>query len=173
MVRRPVFTGRHTVFHGFGRRGIETPPGMQPTTWWGSPTLTLPYGVQETNVRLQAEDGAHSSGILYRRGGERTAIVFNHPRADFSSHYLVPAMLAGGFAAYGGQTRYLGNDINCEHECLCADLAAQIRYLRAAGLREGRALRQQRRRSALDFLSVAGDDPAAASPDRHGGRQSL
>jgi pimeloyl-ACP methyl ester carboxylesterase len=133
MVQRPVFTGRHTVFHGFGRRGIETPPGMQPTTWWGSPTLTLPNGVQETNVRLQAEDGAHSSGILYRRGAERTVIVFNHPRADFSSHYLIPAMLAGGFAAYGGQTRYLGNDINCEHECLCADLAAQSRYLRAEG----------------------------------------
>jgi pimeloyl-ACP methyl ester carboxylesterase len=133
MVQKPTFTGRHTVFHGFARRDIETPPGAEPTTWWGSPTLTMPDGVQETNVRLQAEDGAHSSGILYRRGGERTVIVFNHPRADFSSHYLVPAMLAGGYAAFGGQTRYLGNDINCEHECLVADLATQIRYLRAAG----------------------------------------
>ena len=30
--------------------------------------------------------------------------------------------------------RYLGNDVNCEHECLCADLAAQVRYLRSQGL---------------------------------------
>jgi pimeloyl-ACP methyl ester carboxylesterase len=133
MGQKPVFMGRHTVFHGFGRRPLETPPGVEPSTWWGSPSLHLPVGVAETSVRLQAEDGAHSSGILYRCGGERTVIVFNHPRADFSSHYLVPAMLSGGYAAYGGQTRYLGNDINCEHECLIADLAAQIRYLRAEG----------------------------------------
>jgi pimeloyl-ACP methyl ester carboxylesterase len=131
--RTPVFTGRHTVFHGFGRESIETHPGAEPTTWWGCSTLHLPEGTRQTNVRLQAQDGAHSSGILYGRGGERTVVVFNHPRADFSSHYLVPAMVASGFAAFGGQTRYLGNDINCEHECLCADLAAQIRYLRASG----------------------------------------
>ncbi len=131
--KKPVFMGRHTIFHGFGRREIETAPGMQPITWWGSDNIPLPKGAQETNVRLQAEDGAHSSGILYRRGDERTVVVFNHPRADFSSHYLVPAMLEGGYAAFGGQTRYLGNDVNCEHECLCADLAAQIRYLRAEG----------------------------------------
>lgn len=133
MAQKPIFTGRHTIFHGFGRQISETAPGMAPTTWWGSPQNHLPEGTQETNVRLQAEDGAHSSGILYRRGGEKTVIVFNHPRADFSSHYLVPAMVAAGYAAYGGQTRYLGNDYNCEHECLVADLAAQIRYLRDAG----------------------------------------
>lgn len=129
----PQFIGRHTIFHGFGRSPSETPPGVQPFTWWGSDRFHLPEGTQQTNVRLQAEDGAHSSGILYRRGGEKTAIVFNHPRADFSSHYLTPFLVAAGYAVYGGQTRYLGNDVNCEHECLCADLAAQIRYLRAEG----------------------------------------
>src|ERR1700756_2780809 len=133
VAQKPTFMGRHTVFHGFARREIETAPGLEPVTWWGSSAIPLPEGTQETNVRLQAEDGAHSSGILYRRGGEKTVVVFNHPRADFSSHYLVPAMLAAGYAAFGAQTRYLGNDINCEHECLCADLAAQIRYLRGKG----------------------------------------
>lgn len=125
--------GRHTIFHGFGRGEAETHPGMAAMTWWGSQSYPLPEGTQERNVRLQAEDGGHSSGILYLRGGEKTVVVFNHPRADFSSHYLVPAMVAGGFAAYGGQTRYLGNDYNCEHEVLCADLAAQIRFLRSQG----------------------------------------
>ncbi len=129
----PQFIGRHTIFHGFGRSRSETPPGVEPFTWWGSDRFRLPEGTLETNVRLQAEDGAHSGGILYRRGGERTVVVFNHPRADFSSHYLTPFLVAAGYAVFGGQTRYLGNDVNCEHECLCADLAAQVRYLRAAG----------------------------------------
>lgn len=129
----PKFIGRHTIFHGFGRSPSETPADGQPFTWWGSDRFRLPEGTRETNVRLQAEDGAHSSGVLYTRGGERTAIVFNHPRADFSSHYLTPFLVEEGYAVFGGQTRYLGNDVNCEHECLCADLAAQVRYLRAEG----------------------------------------
>ncbi|MFA7584875.1 MAG: hypothetical protein WCY11_01575 [Novosphingobium sp.] len=129
----PQFIGRHTIFHGFGRSPAESPPGVAGHTWWGSDRFPLPAGTRQTNVRLQAEDGAHSSGILYGRGGERTVVVFNHPRADFSSHYLTPFLVAAGYAVFGGQTRYLGNDVNCEHECLCADLAAQIRYLRAEG----------------------------------------
>lgn len=129
----PQFIGRHTIFHGFGRESHETPPGARPFTWWGSDRFRLPEATGQTNVRLQAEDGAHSSGILYRRGGEGTVIVFNHPRADFSSHYLTPFLVEAGYAVYGGQTRYLGNDVNCEHECLCADLAAQVRYLRGEG----------------------------------------
>ena len=132
----PQFIGRHTIFHGFGRTPAETAPGQAPFTWWGSERFRLPEGTRETNVRLQAEDGAHSSGILYTRGGERTVVVFNHPRADFSSHYLTPFLVAAGHAVFGGQTRYLGNDVNCEHECLCADLAAQIRYLRAVGFEQ-------------------------------------
>src|SRR2546430_13226 len=102
-------------------------------TWWPWSDLRVPEGTKETNVRLQAEDGGHSSGILYGRGGEKTVVIFNHPRADFSSHYLMPALVNAGFAGYGGQTRYVGNDVNCEHEVLCADLAAQVRYCRAAG----------------------------------------
>lgn len=129
----PQFIGRHTIFHGFGRGEAETPQGVDGYTWWGSDRFKLPEDTRETNVRLQAEDGAHSSGILYSRGGETTVVVFNHPRADFSSHYLTPMLVEAGFAIYGGQTRYLGNDINCEHECLCADIAAQVRYLKAKG----------------------------------------
>lgn len=133
MASKPVFAGRHTIFHGFGRSVTETAPGHQPVTWWGSDVFELPEGTRERPVRLQAEDGAHSGGMLYSRGDEKCVIVFNHPRADFANHYLTPSVVAGGYAVYGGQTRYLGNDVNCEHECLCADLAAQIRFLRAEG----------------------------------------
>jgi len=95
----PQFIGRHTVFHGFARSPAESPPGITGSTWWGWGRFALPEGTQQTNVRLQAEDGAHSSGVLYHRGGEKTAVVFNHPRADFSSHYLTPFLVAAG---YGG-----------------------------------------------------------------------
>src|SRR5262249_150449 len=127
----PQFIGRHTIFHGFGRSPHESPPGVQPFTWWGSDRFRLPDGTRERNVRLQAEAGAHSSGVLYPLGGERSVVVFNPPRADFSSHYLTPFLVEAGYAVFGGQTRYLGNDVNCEHECLCADLAAQVRFLQA------------------------------------------
>lgn len=133
MAQKPVFAGRHTVFHGFGRSVNETAPGHVPFTWWGSDNFHLPAGTRERPVRLQAEDGGHSGGILYTRGGEKTAIVFNHPRADFANHYLTPFLVEAGYAVYGGQTRYLGNDVNCEHECINADVAAQIRFLKAEG----------------------------------------
>jgi pimeloyl-ACP methyl ester carboxylesterase len=42
-------------------------------------------------------------------------------------------MLERGIAGFGGQTRTMGNDANCVHEELLADIAGQIRYLRAAG----------------------------------------
>ena len=133
MTDRPVYTGKSPFLHGFARRDIETAPGIEPTTWFGSTKFALPEGTQETVVRLQAEDGAHSRGILYRRGGERTVLVLDHPRGDFSCHYIVPVMLAAGFAVLGGQTRTFANDADCVHECLLADLAAQITYLRASG----------------------------------------
>jgi pimeloyl-ACP methyl ester carboxylesterase len=133
MAQKPTFAGRHTVFHGFGRSANETAPGLTPFTWWGSDAFPLARDTRERNVRLQAEDGCHSGGVLYTRGGERTAIVFNHPRADFANHYLTPFLVAGGYAVYGGQTRHLGNDVNAEHECLLLDLAAQIRFLKAEG----------------------------------------
>ena len=136
MAHKPIYMGRHTIFHGFGRRDIETSPGVQPATWWGSSAIHLPEGTQETVVRLQAEDGGHCGGILYRRGGERTVVVFSHPRADFANHYLIPALLGGGYAAFGGQTRHLGNDIALVHEHLIPDLAAQIQYLRAVGFQK-------------------------------------
>jgi len=133
MSEKPIFSGRTSVMHGFALKPGETPAGETSNSWWGSQTAELPEGTREIPVRLQAEDGAHSSGILYTRGSESTVVVFNHPRADFSSHYLTPFLVEAGYAVFGGQTRYLGNDVNCEHECLCADLAAQVRYLRLQG----------------------------------------
>jgi pimeloyl-ACP methyl ester carboxylesterase len=129
---RPIYTGKSPFLHGWARRDIETAPGMEPTTWWGSNDFTLSADVQETVVRLQAEDGAHSRAILYQRGGERCVLMLNHPRGDFSCHYMIPLLIEAGYAVLGGQVRTFGNDSDCVHECLLADLAAQVRYLRAS-----------------------------------------
>ena len=129
----PQWSGSSAFLHGFARAAIEGPPGGNPSTWWGSVKVSLPEDVAQTVVRLQAEDGAHSRGILYRRGGEKTVLVFGHPRGDFSSHYLAPVLLDAGVAVFGGQVRSFANDSDCIHESLLADIAAQIRYLRSLG----------------------------------------
>ena len=72
----PQFIGRHTIIHGFGREPSEIPPGIQPSTRWGSGRFRLPEGARQTQARLQAEDGAHANGI-YTRGGEIAAVVFD------------------------------------------------------------------------------------------------
>jgi pimeloyl-ACP methyl ester carboxylesterase len=129
----PQWSGSSAFLHGFARSDIEGPPSGHPSTWWGSATLALPVGVTQTVVRLQAEDGAHSRGILYRRGDETTVVVFAHPRGDFSCHYLTPVLLDAGVAVFGGQVRSFANDSDCIHESLLADIAAEIRYLRSLG----------------------------------------
>lgn len=129
----PQWSGGSAFLHGFARSDIEGPPSGNPSTWWGSVDFALPEGVTQTVVRLQAEDGAHSRGILYRKGDEKTVVVFAHPRGDFSSHYLTPALLGRGLAVFGGQVRSFANDSDCIHESLLADVAAEIRYLRSLG----------------------------------------
>jgi hypothetical protein len=60
----------------------------------------------------------------------------NHPRAGFPSHYLTPFLLEAGFGVFGAMTRSYNNDINCIHEHLIADIAAQIGYLHKKGFEE-------------------------------------
>lgn len=119
--------------HGFARTPDETPSGVEPVTLWGSSRFALPGDTRQTPVRLLAEDYGTSQGILYRRGGERTVVVFNHPRAGFPSHYLTPFLLEAGFAVFGAMTRTYNNDTACVHEHLIADIAAQVAYLRKQG----------------------------------------
>jgi len=130
---RPVTRTGSSFMNGFGRERVETSPAIEPSTWWGSADIAMPEGVEQKLVRLQAEDMGHSRGVLYRKGGEKTVVVYNHPRGDFSCHFLIPLMIERGIAGFGGQTRTMGNDANCVHEELLADIAGQIRYLRAAG----------------------------------------
>jgi pimeloyl-ACP methyl ester carboxylesterase len=114
---------------GFAASGVYS----QSLWGYGDDILKVPDGVTETNARLKTEDGSSTSGTLYRIGGENTVVVFNHPRAPFTTHYLIPFLLEAGFAGFAGRTRNANNDIACIHEYLVADLAAQVRWLREQG----------------------------------------
>ncbi len=90
----------------------------------------LPSGTVQETVPLRAEDGGESKGVLYTRGGEKTVVCLMHPRADMTRHYAIPYLLEGGYAAFGQEGRWPGNDIACIHEMLLADVAAGVCFLR-------------------------------------------
>ena len=93
----------------------------------------LPGGVDVTPVPISAEDGGESHGTLYSRGGERSVVCMMHPRGDMQRHYAMPALLEGGFAAWGQAGRFLNNDVNLIHERIILDVAASVRLLRERG----------------------------------------
>jgi hypothetical protein len=91
---------------------------------------TLPPGVTHEVVALTTEDGAGSKGVLYTKGGEKTVVCIMHPRGDMSRHYAIPALLEGGYAAFGQESRWPNNDVACIHEMLLPDIAAGIKFLK-------------------------------------------
>ncbi len=102
------------------------------------PYDSLPDGTSIAPVRLFADDGAESSGWLYRPAGATpaTAVYVMHPRGEFGRHYAIPGIVAGGYAAFGHNSRYLNNDTEAIHERLLLDIAAGMRWLREQGVRE-------------------------------------
>ena len=84
---------------------------------------------------LEATDTGQSFGILYRPAGRepKTAVYLMHPRGEFSRHYVVPGLVARGYAVFGHNSRYLNNDIDMVHERLLFDIAAGMRHLRELG----------------------------------------
>ena len=92
-----------------------------------------PAGITPELVRLKAEDGAASRGVLYAKGGESTAVCVLHPRGDMTRHYLIPFIADAGFAVLGQESRSPNNDTMATHEALLLDIAAAVRHLRARG----------------------------------------
>jgi hypothetical protein len=85
-----------------------------------------PAGTGCTPLQLPTQDRAIAHGWLYARGGERTVACLMHPRANFSRHYLVPALVEAGIAALCVNSRWLGNDSTLIHEQVLLDVAAGI-----------------------------------------------
>jgi hypothetical protein len=92
-----------------------------------------PAGVTPEIVALTSEDGAATRGVLYSKGRERTIVCVLHPRSDMTRHYLIPYFLAAGYAVFGQESRWPGNDIAASHEMLLADVAAAMRWVRERG----------------------------------------
>jgi len=97
---------------------------------------TLPPGASGEVVALRAEDRGESKGVLYTKGGEKAVVCVIHPRADLTRHYAIPYLLDAGYAAFGHEGRWPGNDIACIHEMLLADIAAAMTFLRDKGYRQ-------------------------------------
>jgi hypothetical protein len=119
---------------------------------------TLDASARRELVEHAATDGFPLTGILYRpaRRDPDTVVLAMHPRVDFSRHYLVPGLLAGGYAFMGATTRYLNHDADALHERLLLDVAGSVTFLRERGFPPNRPGRQLRRRVALRLLSRAG-----------------
>ena len=96
---------------------------------------SLDADVRREPVWLEASDTGQSFGMLYRPAGRepKTAVYLSHPRGEFSRHYVVPGLVARGYAVFGHNTRYLNNDSDMVHERLLFDIAAAMRHLREAG----------------------------------------
>lgn len=90
----------------------------------------LPPGVEHEIVQLQAEDKAVSWGVLYTKGNPKTVVVIMHQRTDNSRHYAIPYLVEAGFAAFGHNNRYTGNDVDTIHENIVLDIAAGLRFLK-------------------------------------------
>src|SRR4029453_18921067 len=75
----------------------------------------LPAGTTCEPLQLVTPDAAVAHGWLYARGGERNVACLMHPRANFSRHYAVPALLEAGFAVLCENSRWLNNDATLIH----------------------------------------------------------
>jgi hypothetical protein len=89
-----------------------------------------PAGTNCEPLILETADRAVAHGWLYSRGGERTAVLVMHPRANFSHHYVVPGLVESGCAVLCVNSRWLNNDATLLHEVVLLDVAAAIVALR-------------------------------------------
>lgn len=124
---------------------------------------TIDPVVQTEPVSLEATDGGLGSAILYQRHRSPTVVCFMHPQADMSRHYLIPALLDAGYAAFGQNSRYLNNDTHCIHELLLLDVAAGQRFLRSRGFENVVLIGNSGGGSLFAFYQA---QAATAPPDR-------
>jgi hypothetical protein len=94
---------------------------------WSRP---LPAGTGCEPLVLETPDRAVAGGWLYARGGETTAVLLVHPRANFSHHYAVTGLVEAGYAVLCLNTRWLNNDATLLHEVVLLDVAAGVAVLR-------------------------------------------
>jgi hypothetical protein len=108
----------------------------QPTAGFRNAEWTMADMPENTSVvvtALRTQDKAASTGLLYVRGKPKTVVCFMHPREFLATHYLIPAVLESGCAAFTQTPRSVGNDLRLEHETALLDVAAGMTWLRQQG----------------------------------------
>lgn len=93
----------------------------------------MPDGVTTTVMSVKTADDASAPGILHTVEGATTVVTLMHPRQDLSRQYLVPILLAAGFAVWTQGSRTVGNDLTLIHEETVLDAAAGFAHLRDRG----------------------------------------
>ena len=96
----------------------------------------LPEHTRVTVHALRTADGAAVNGFLYTAGRSDVVATIMHPREFLATHYLVPELLAGGYAVFTQTSRSVGSDLRLEHEIALLDVAAGLTFLRASGFRK-------------------------------------
>jgi len=127
--------------------------------------VSLDASVRREIAEITAADGMPlGPGVLYRppRRDPDVAVLAMHPRVNFYRHYLVPQLIAAGYAFLGTPSRHLHNDADALHERLLMDVAGAVAHLRARGFAKVILLGNSGGGSLFAFyLEQAGKAPAA------------
>ena len=107
--------------------------GLRGASWNPS---KVPQAMKTLTVPLATSDGAQIIGYLHACGGERNVVMIMHPRELLASHYIVPYLVATGYACWVQGPRTVGNDLRLEHEVAILDAAAGVTHLRDTGFRK-------------------------------------
>lgn len=142
--------------------------GLRGASW--NPAL-VPADMRTTVYPLTTFDGSPVLGYLHAKGGEQTAVFIMHPRELLVSHYLVPHLVAAGYAVWVQGPRTVGNDLRLEHELAVHDVAAGMVQLRDLGFADIVLLGNSGGASLFAYYNqqsrLAGDQRVARTP---GGR---
>lgn len=95
----------------------------------------LPADVTVTVHPLQTPDGAAVNGFLYANQAAETVLCIMHPREFLATHYLVPDLVAAGYAVFTQTSRSVGNDMRLEHEIALLDVATGLNFLKKTGFK--------------------------------------
>jgi hypothetical protein len=104
--------------------------GLRGASW--NPAL-VPAGMATQVFPIMTADGAPVLGYLHAQGGERAVVFIMHPRELLVSHYLVPHLVASGYACWVQGPRTVGNDLRLEHELAVLDVGAGMVKLNELG----------------------------------------
>jgi hypothetical protein len=111
-------------------------------TYWLGPPFDFrrpPERAAVEPVDLRAADFRRFRALWWTPAAEprpAVAVVVMHPRVDFTRHYAVPRLVAGGVGVLAACSRNPNNDLDTVHEDLLLDVGAAIDFCRERGARK-------------------------------------